>query len=232
MNALRNIRDGGSLKKQSDFASWSEFYDQDVTEILRFSSDAEPDDHQSMICRWRGVRGHWPRVFACAVLLRSYADPEVRNTAVGDYNNAMIHLIESVRHLDAGLEPETMAALAWFIMKLDGDPFLGEDQHDQRVFAGIGILSIAIRPRASVSQDTIMKLADWLIAEEKNAFDWWGKSVGDFPNHWLFRTTFFSTERTKWMAIGAELAAFRPVGACGDAVRRIGRMLSGETPMP
>ena len=232
MNALRNIRDGGGLKKQSDFASWDEFYEQDVTELLEFSSYAEPDDHQSMIRQWQGVRGHWPRAFACAVLLRSYADPEVRNSAAGGYNTAMIQLIESVNHLDAGLEPETMAALAWFIMHADGDPFLGEAQHDQRAFAGVGILSIAVGPRAFVAHDTIMALADWLIAEEKRAFDDWGESVGDFPGHWLFRTTFFSRDREKWMAIGSELAAFQLAGPCGDAVRSVGQRLSGQAQMP
>src|SRR5262245_17552826 len=79
LNVLRNIRDGGRLKKQSDFASWDEFFDQDVTEILEFSSYAEPDTDERLIREWRGIGGHWPRAFACAALLRSYADPEVRS---------------------------------------------------------------------------------------------------------------------------------------------------------
>ena len=59
LNVLRAIRDGGALKKQSDFASWDEFYDQDVTELLEFSRYAEPDSDQCL-GRLHGARGHWP----------------------------------------------------------------------------------------------------------------------------------------------------------------------------
>lgn len=230
ISALRNIRDGAPLMKQSDFASWDEFHDQDVTELLRFSCAAEPDTDRN-IQEWRGTQGHWARAFASTVLLRSYADCEVRSSAVGNYNDAMIQLIDSVRRLDAGFEPETMAALAWFIARADGDRFLDEIDHDQRAFAGVGILSFAADSRNMVSDDTVMKLSDWLIAEEKGAFDEQGERVGDFPRHWLFRTTFFDNHREKWMAIGAELAACNVTGPCGDAVRSVGQRLSGQTPM-
>jgi hypothetical protein len=228
IGALRKIRDGGPLMKQSDFASWDEFYHQDVTEFLRGSCAAEPDTDLN-IQVWRGTRGHWTRAFASAVLLRAYADCEVRGTAIGNYNDAMIQLIDSVRRLDAGFEPQTMAALAWFIVHIDADSFPDEFDRDQRAFAGVGILSFAV-DSGKVSLDTVMKLSDWLIAEEKRAFDRWGKSVGKFPHHWLFRTTFFANHREKWMAIGADLAACNVAG--GDAVRSVGQRLSGQTPAP
>lgn len=231
MNVLRDIRDGGGLKKQSDFASWDKFHEQDVTEILEFSRFAEPDAAQSSIRPSPGTRGHWARAFACAVLLRSYADPEVRSTTAGNFDDAIIQLIESVRCLDAGLEPETMAELAWFITRADGDRFVDKVDHDQTAFAGIGILSLAVGSKNMVSQDSVMKLTDWLIAEEKRAFDERGESVGDFPTHWLFRTTFFDSNREKWMAVGSKLAAFQITSPCGDAVREIGLMLSGQKPM-
>ncbi len=225
MTALRHIRDGGSLKKQSDFASWDEFYAQDVTEILEFSRFVEADADEDLV--W-----HWPRAFACAVLLRAYADPEVRDSSAGNYNDAMIQLIDSVRRLDAGLEPETMAALAWFITRADGDRFVYDRDRDQAAFAGVALLSLAAGAMNDHSPETIMQLTDWLIAEEKRAFDDWGESVGDFPDHWLFRTTYFSGYREKWMAIGAELEGVGVTGPCGDAVRMVGRMLSGQTAMP
>jgi hypothetical protein len=213
--------------KQSDFVAWDEFYDQDVTEFLEGSRAAEPDTDLN-IQVWRGTRGHWTRAFASAVLLRSYADSEVRGSAIGNYNYAMIQLIESVRRLDAGFEAETMAALAWFIVHTDD----GYDiDHDQRAFAGVGILSLAADSKNMVSHDTVLKLADWVIAEEKRAFDEQSGS-GDFPHHWLFRTTFWDTHREKWMALGAELAACSITGRCGDAVRGVGQRLSGQTPMP
>src|SRR5579871_4412792 len=51
INALRNIRDGGPLLNPSDFTLWDEFYDQDVTELLQFSSSGEPE---AMVEVWRG----------------------------------------------------------------------------------------------------------------------------------------------------------------------------------
>jgi hypothetical protein len=83
-----------------------------------------------------------------------------------------------------------------------------------------------------VSHDTVMKLADWVIAEEKTAFDEGGGRLDDFPRYWLFRTTLWDTHREKWMALGAELAACKVTGRCGDAVRGIGQRLSGQIPMP
>jgi len=224
IDTLRKIRDGGPLKKQSDFASWEKFYPQDVTELLRFSSSSEP--------KWTDTRGHWARAFSCATLLRSYGDNEVRNSAAGDYSCVIMQLVESIRRLDAGLEPQAMAALAWFIIRLSDDACVGlAPGRDQIVFAGVGLLSLVVNSKNMISYDTITELIDWLIAEEKRAVGERGKSVGDFPNHWLFRTTFFDTLREKWMAIGAELAAFKVTGQCGDAVRAIGQKLAGQTLM-
>jgi hypothetical protein len=232
IDALRKIRDGGPLKKQSDFPSWERFADQDVTELLKFGSFSEPDAKRNRDWKWTGTRGHWPRAFSCATLLRSYGDNEVRNSAAGNYDYAIMQLVESIRRLDAGLEPQAMAALAWFIIRLSDDDCVGLDPgRDQIVFAGVGILSLAVNSKNMISYDTVTELIDWLIAEEKRAFDERGKSVGNFPNHWLFRTTFFDTLREKWMAIGAELAAFKVSGLCGDAVRAIGQKVAGQTLM-
>ncbi len=166
---------------------------------------------------WRGTRGHWTRAFASAVLLRSYADSEVRTYVLGNYNEAMIQLIESFRRLDAGFEAETMAALAWFIVHAETADRWNEIDHNERAFAGIGILSFAANLGSMVSHDTVMKLSDWLIAEEERACDESGRGGSNFPHHWLFRTNPFEVKREKWMAIGAELGGVqrhRPMWRC------------------
>ena len=232
INALRNIRDGGPLKRRSDFASWDEFYAQDTTELLETSRYTEPDVDRGHRWEWHGTRGHWPRAFSCAALLRSYGDNEVRSCTTDYFNYAMMQLVESVRRLDVGIEPEAMAALAWFIMRLSDDERSGIDSHpDQVLFAGIGILSLAANSKNMISNDTIIELTDWLIAKEQETFDGQGRTVSDFPNHWHFRTTIWDIQREKWIAIGAELAAFKVTGPCGDAVRAIGQRLSGQTLM-
>jgi hypothetical protein len=228
MNSLRDIRDGGTLKRQSDFGSWDDYYKQDVSELLRFSSYSEPDAPDGGGRKeWPGTRGHWPRAFSCAVLLRSFGDVEIRSSAIGNHNDAMIQLLESLRHLDAGFEPQAMSALAWFIMSYNNYPDEVENERDQLVFAGVGILSLAVNSKNMISYDTIIELTDWLIAEEKRALEE-GVSSGDHPNHWLFRTACFDSHYKKWVAIGAELAAFKATGPCGDAVRGIGQRLALE----
>jgi hypothetical protein len=229
MNVLREIRAGGILKRQSDFGSWDDYRNQDVTELLQFSSYAEPGKpDEGGYGDWSGPLGHWARAFSCAVLLRSYGDYEIRCSAVGDYNYAMMQLLESIRRLDMGFEPQAMSALAWLIMTIGEHPDAGTDDRDQFVFAGVGILSLAVNSKNMISYDSIIELTDWLIAEEQRVVNDRRGPVGNHLNHWLLRTTSFDTKSEKWIAIGAELAAFKANGPCGDAVRGIGQRLSGE----
>jgi hypothetical protein len=117
-----------------------------------------------------------------------------------------------------------MAALAWFIDRLRSSNEEGVE--DDIAFAGVGLLALALRSRA-VADATILDLARWLIVQEQRAFDYWGAGVGDFPEHWLFRTSHFMKPE-KWIAVGRELAAFDGAGESGEAVRDVGRRLSGE----
>jgi hypothetical protein len=87
MHALREIRAGGPLRKQSEFASSDEFYDQDVTELLRFSWVAELDADDRLIQEWRGTPGHWARAFASAVILRALGT----KTSVTETCSSVLH---------------------------------------------------------------------------------------------------------------------------------------------
>jgi len=224
--ALRKLRDGGPLLNPSDFASGDEFYDQDVTELLRFSCSGDPE---AMVEVWRGPRGHWARAFASAVLLRAHGDEKFRERdSHGNYPVRV--LAESILSLDAGLEPEAMAMLAWFIRLLDDDEAWDGRDSDWLVFTGLGILSLAVNSKNAISGGTIMGLANWLIAEEKRAANE-QSGPGKFPHHWLFRATVRDLDREQWMAIGAKLAAFKGNSTSGDAVKTIGQKLSGQAPV-
>jgi hypothetical protein len=230
INALRNICDGGPLLTSSDFASRDEYYDQDVRELLRFSCSGDPEDPEDMVEVWRGPRGHWARAFASAVLLRAYGDEKFRQSdSHGNYPVRV--LAESILSLDAGLEPEAMATLAWLVRVIDDDQLWAGADSGWLVFTGLGILSLAVNSKNAISDDTITELANWLIAEEKRAANEQSRP-GKFPHHWLFRATVFDLDREQWMAIGAKLAAFKGNSAYGDAVRTIGRKLSGQDPVP
>lgn len=227
IDALRTIRDGGPLLTSADFTSRDKFHDQDVRELLRFSCAGDP---AAMVGVWRSPRGHWARAFASAVLLRATGDENFRQSdSHGHY--PVRALAESILSLDAGLEPEAMAALAWLIRLIDGEQLYAGADSDWLVFTGLGILSLAVNSRNAISGDTILELANWLVAEEEKAAGA-PSSPRKFPHHWLFRATFFDHDRDQWMAIGAQLAAFKGNSPYGDAVRTIGRKLSGQDLVP
>lgn len=88
------------------------------------------------------------------------------------------------------------------------------------------LLWLAVRSRDTISDATILDLTRWLIATEQRRHDESGNR-GEYPNHWLLRTT-FTLRHDRWIALGKVLAAFAGTGPCGDAVRDVGRRLSGE----
>jgi hypothetical protein len=196
INALRNIRGGGPLLNPSDFASWDEFYDQDVTELLQFSCSGDPE---AMVEVWRGQQGHWARAFASAVLLRAHGDEKFRER--DGYGNYPVRpLAESILSLDASLKPEAMATLAWFIRIIDDAELWAGVDSDWRVFTGLGILLLAVNSKNAISDDTIMELANWLIAEEIRAANDRPRP-GKFPHHCFSEPPFStSTVNNGWLS--------------------------------
>jgi len=100
----------------------------------------------------------------------------------------LIQLLESVRGLDADLEPEAMAALAWFIMRLHTSDEVGLE--DEIALGGVGLLSLAIESRNTVQDADILQFTEWLLAQDRRARDAWGVwgegFAGDFDR--LLRT--------------------------------------------
>lgn len=98
-------------------------------EVLEFTSAFDPDATDRTGARrsdLAGTPGHWARAFACAALVRAYSDADIRATCTGVYNPRLIPLRESLERLDAGLEREAMAAIAWFILCLSEEDHLDE----------------------------------------------------------------------------------------------------------
>jgi hypothetical protein len=216
LRELKTIRDDGVIARP---LKW------EPREVLSLNRWAEPDVPDPIENDIPGIRGHWARAFCCAVLIRAYGDAETREIEHSGYSASIIMLLESLGRLDAGYEREAMSALAWFITRLRESNEDGVE--DEIAFAGVGLLALAVRARGAVPDTTLLDLARWLIVQEQSAFDYWGKPVGDFPNHWLFRTSHFMKPE-KWIALGRELAAFDGAGESGEAVRAVGRKLSGE----
>jgi hypothetical protein len=217
MTVLRKIRRTATVDKP---LTWI------PGEVLNFALMHEPDEPGTkLIWEFRGMPGHWVRAFCCAALLRAYGDVEMREIEHIGYGVAVIQLLESLRRLDAKADAEAMAALAWHIARMN------EESHRHEIpselaFFGIGLLSLAVRSRNAVPDAVIIDLTEWLIAKEQKEFD--GGYRGDNANHWLFRTGHIDMLDEKWLALGAELAAFDATGHCGDAVRAIGDRMAAE----
>jgi hypothetical protein len=218
MTVLRQIRRTGIVDKPLGWIP---------REVLNFAKLLEPDEPGAkLIWEFRGMPGHWVRAFCCAVLLRAYGDIETREIEHIGYGLALIQLLESLRRLDAGVEPEAMAALAWYIARMNEEPYKHQIWNELAFF-GVGLLSLAIRSRNAVSDAVIIELTEWLIVTEQQEFDG-GSHSGGKANRWLFRTDHIDMLDKKWLALGAELAAFEASGRRGDAVRAIGRRMDDE----
>jgi hypothetical protein len=210
---LRKVRDG-------IIARPLRWYPREALELTRWS---EPDavDRAGREGELTGTRGHWARAFSCAALIRAYGDDETREIIDFGFDATLMQLLESLQRLNAGLEDEAMAAVAWFIPRLRDDLFA----EDEIPFLGVGLLSLAVKSRR-IANSAIVTLVAWLVAtEQEHAVNSSGRDE-KFADHWLLRIS-RPIHPEKWTALGNELAAFDAAGPCGDAVRGIGRRLAG-----
>ncbi|MGD9921655.1 MAG: hypothetical protein AB7V13_09440 [Pseudorhodoplanes sp.] len=214
LEELREIRDDGIAPKWP----WESM------EAVEFATYEDPD---SVTGAWHGVRGHWARAFAAALLLRAYGDDEIASTCTGVYYPRLMTLLESLRSLDAGLEIEAMASLAWLVLRIHER----DSEDSERIYFGLGILDLAVRCRNFDCDASIVALCEWLVTEEKRLFQYRhryrGESYRECSQNWLLRADDpLNSER--WVRLGARLAASTRTGRSGDAARSIGRLLSGE----
>jgi hypothetical protein len=229
LRELRKIRDEGIIADPMQ-----------PLEVLESATYQEPDNPRG------SFPGHWGRAFAAAALLRAYGDEGTASTCTGVYYPSLIQLLESLRRLDAGLERDGMASLAWLGLQQS------TSDKDERLFLGVAILALGARSQEPALEAPLIELAQWLIVEEKRLeeirlehnrlFGEPGSAerarnlpglflpeqvFGGSPDHWLCVAT-NPLHPEKWIALGAQLAQSTRVGRSGDAVRAIGRRLSGE----
>jgi|SRR5215472_7026546 len=197
----------------------------DLTDSLIWCMRFEPDvDRVQRHKDRRHLTGHWERAYACTVMLRTYGHAVTRETPLNpSANEILIQLLGSLRYLDVNFDAELMAYLAWLI------PCLADARWpdwDERVFLGVGLLSLAAQSKA-VSDAVVIELTQWLVGEETRT----KPRAGDegFADHWLLRTTYIGATAQKWIALGSDLASFKAKGPRGNAVREIGRLMAGQT---
>jgi len=109
-----------------------EWVPKEVLELIRWS---EPDDPT-----WKpesvGDRGHWMRLFSCAVLIRAAAEPENDGYFIGE-ESTIIQLVDSAMKL--GLDT-SLAALKFLCWRMQFRPL---DEWDRPYFS-VAILLLSV----------------------------------------------------------------------------------------
>jgi hypothetical protein len=103
------------LIQQRNFADLMEWEPGEVLDLIRWS---EPEDST-----WKpgstGTRGHWMRLFACAMLLRAGAEPKNRDRFSGE-ESTVIQLIASSIALGAETTGAALGFLHWRLQEEQG----------------------------------------------------------------------------------------------------------------
>lgn len=210
--ALRPLRD------RQEFPPFT-WHPREVLELIRWSEPDRP--------KWRpggqGARGHWMRAFACCALLRLYAE----NDNIGhcySFNETLIQLTLSLDRLDARLDREATAFLAWCVGRYES-----EGDGDEMAFFGLALLWFALR-LDSTRDETVLALCRWIDEQEKRLANS-VTSRGGTMTRWLLDSNVHALRNEAWAELGSRLADLdlaRRAPPARDYVRLLGSALAGE----
>ncbi len=218
---LQRLRDEGVIPAP---LGWEP---REVLELIRWS---EPDDPE-----WgpggHGERGHWMRLFACAALLRAEFDPANIDARADGQNQTVAALLISLRALAGDRDLPPCGLIAWLVDVLSADVRrCGGDRADELAFFGVGLLWSIVRAPASVDDDAVVGLCEWIAACEAEANTRAHAGYGLPHGSWLLSTTCFGINHAKWRSIGADLATADHSDRSGEArewIRLIGSLVAG-----
>ena len=210
---LRRLRDRGALAEPMNWHPG---------EVLVLIRNSEPEDPS-----WKpgaiGVRGHWMRAFACAALLRAREEPWNYRGDPAFSSFTLIQLIDSICVLPDDFTPQAVRALASIMLH----PDLEEDDNEQVVYCGVGLLWLALHLKTRPSDKYLIELAEWIVRREGEihktrtwAFDRWLLGIGQDP------------PPSPWESLGKrlrELDLRSHSNQLQEWVRLIGKELAGDT---
>lgn len=162
-------------------------------EVLELTRWLVPEEH----CAPRDVyRGHLHRAFCCTVLLRALGDRENQEALFGQ-NQTLANLIASLRALGRDLDREAAQLLTWLI------PRLPEGEPEEHAFHGLGLLWFLLGPSARVSDEALLRVAEWVMVTEDAYAGRWRERIGyTTPGRWLLDGTGYHLCHDVWKAIG------------------------------
>ncbi|MCW3058824.1 MAG: hypothetical protein JWQ02_645 [Capsulimonas sp.] len=168
-----------------------EFGTQEVLELIRWS---EPDDPL-----WQpsgvGERGHWMRLFSCAVLLKVGGDPVVRNYLTQE-NSTLIQLVASVLRLGQKAIRNVLSFVCWRTLLMTSDDEAADGEYP--FFAMSILLLCAAEFEPGNSGAELALLADWVIDEELRTQNARYRVQSD---EWLLGLTNFDSNHDTWRKV-------------------------------
>lgn len=173
------------------------FEPKEVLELIRWS---EPDV-EDWYPGGSKARGHWMRVFACACLLKMGQETANIGTLEGQ-NQTVVQFIESIEALNAGLETDAAALLAWCISQL----YPVRHAHlDELPFFGVGLLMLCLQADPRPGSESLISLCEWIAQCEALAAR--QDVTGGGGGRWLLSITTANIHYGKWEKFGARLSA-------------------------
>ncbi|MCC2672614.1 MAG: hypothetical protein K0Q72_5086 [Armatimonadetes bacterium] len=184
--ALRAIQDTGKVPRPLEW---------EPREVLQLTHWEEPGPNDR--------HAHLRRAFACAILLRAGGDAESQPHLRGE-NSTVAVLVDSAQVLGPDVQRAAASAIAWgFHHAPSGD--------GERPFFALALLLLAvfIGPAVYPGQ-RVIRLVEWVIAEEAEERSCQGEALGPDDSAWLRGLTCFDQRHLLWCSLACRMEEAAP----------------------
>ncbi|WP_284178435.1 hypothetical protein [Rhabdaerophilum sp. SD176] len=190
----------------------------EVLELIQWSEPEQPEWKPGLA----GIRGHYLRVFVCALLLRAYERPENQKLSLS-FNETAIRLVDSLRAIDGPIVQEGVRFLAWCVCTL-----ARLDQHAaEGPFLALALLSL-VAPSDRYADDDVISLCQW-IDKQVSALLQNQQHWTSHQGKWLLSTEPYDQSHGRWTELGRHLYQWAEAGSPSDRtvwVALVGRVLA------
>jgi hypothetical protein len=141
-----------------------------------------------------GERGHWIRIFSCAVLLKATDDLETRDYIDNTEESwTLIQFVASALRLGPEATHNALRFLSWRILRLPSE-------HEVYPFFVMALLLLrASLYQSSEQVDDLMLLAGWVVAEEAQMRS--GETWQEYKTEWLLGLNSSADDDRAWRRV-------------------------------
>ncbi|MEO7716519.1 MAG: hypothetical protein ABIY70_09970 [Capsulimonas sp.] len=176
-----------AIRDEQKIPSPLEWCPRETLELMRWSEPEDPEWGPGST----GERGHWIRIFSCAVLLKAADDPDSMKILDSE-NDTLIQFVASALWLGPEAIHHALQFLSWRILRMMDD--------DEYPFFAMAILLLRAAEFAPGSDsEELRQLADWIVIEEelvRGKLNWGCASV-----EWLLGLMNFDQRHNRWREV-------------------------------